>query len=198
MKIFGMVLAGAVSFLSVSVHAFPIAKPGTEGQQLFTTSGDSVIATYQGNSASYSNDLYLMLDENGLPGNDGDTTNDLFIFNNHTSPIGSTVDIGSFAIETELLFRIHVNNTGYDFFTGVATNNADGQFHARVEENWQPNTTLVSFEDLYDLSGNSSNFNDLSFSFSNTSVVPEPETYAMFLMGLGLIGAMARCRQRTA
>lgn len=198
MKIFGMVLAAALSFLSVSVHAFPIAKPGTEGQQIFTTSGDSVIATYQGNSASYSNDLYLMLDENGLPGNDGDTTNDLFIFNNHTSPAGSTVDIGSFATGTELLFRIHVNNTGYDFFTGAAPNNADGQFHARVEENWQPNTTLVSFEDLYDLSGNSSNFNDLSFSFSNTSVVPEPETYAMFLVGLGLIGAMGRRRQRTA
>jgi hypothetical protein len=42
---------------------------------------------------------------------------------------------------------------------------------ASVEGNWQPNTTLVSFEDLYDPSGRSSNFNDLSFSFSNTAIL---------------------------
>lgn len=194
------VTIAAISFLSVSAHAFPIAKPGTEGLLIFTGSNDKVIATYQGNSASYSNDLYLMLDENGRPGNDGNTTNDMFIFNNHASPVGSAKNIGSFSAGTELSFRLHVNNTGYDFFTGAAAGNADGQFHARVEENWQPGTTLVSFEDLYDPSGNSSVFNDLSFSFSNTStsVVPEPESYAMLLAGLGLIGLMVRRKQRVS
>ncbi|SDA10875.1 PEP-CTERM protein-sorting domain-containing protein [Nitrosospira sp. Nsp18] len=201
MGIHSIILVAITSLLSVSVHAFPIAKPGTEGFGIFTTSTDSVIATYQGNSASYSNDLYLMLDGSRHPGNDGNTANDLFIFNNHASPVGSNMNIGSFTAGTELFFRIHVNNTGNDFFTGAAAGNADGQFHARVEENWQPNTTLVSFEDLYDPSGNSSVFNDLSFSFSNTSntsVVPEPETYAMFLAGLSIIGALAGRRKKTS
>jgi len=184
--------------MPASAQAFPIAEPGTEGFHVFVTAPGPVIATYQGNSASYSNDLYLMLNQAGQPGNDGYSANDAFIFNNHASPVGEMKDIGTFSAGTELMFRLHVNNTGYDFFTGSASSNADGQFHARVQENWLPNTTLVSFEDLYDPSGHSSNFNDLSFSFSNTAIapVPEPEAFAMFLVGLGVLGAMTRRKKR--
>ena len=96
------------------------------------------------------------------------------------------------------MFRLHVNDTGQDFFTGPASSNADGQTHARTEQNWLPNTTLVSFEDLYDTSGNSSVYNDLSFSLTNTvtAMVPEPEAYAMMLAGLGFLGMVIRRRKR--
>ncbi len=197
---FGSIITVAFIYMvPVSAQAFPIAKPGTEGFPVFVTSTDSVISTYQGNSAAYSNDLYLMLDQSGQPGNDGNPANDSFIFNNHATPVGETKNIGTFSAGTELMFRLHVNNTGYDFFTGSTLSNADGQFHARVEDNWLPNTTLVSFEDLYDPSGHSSNFNDLSFSFSNTAIapsIPEPEAYAMLMAGLGLLGFMARRKKR--
>src|SRR5678815_45484 len=103
--------------LSATASAFPIAIAGTEGLPVIVGGSGPVIATYQGNSASYSNDLYLSLTASG-PGLDGDFLNDTFIFNNQTSPVGSTLNLGSFTIGTELIFRLYVNNTGYNYYTG--------------------------------------------------------------------------------
>jgi hypothetical protein len=86
----------------------------------------NVVATYRGNSASFSNDLYLASPAGFYSSN--------IIFNNHASPIGSTVDLGFFSAGTELMFRLHVNNTGNDWFTGPASRNGDGLPHARVTD----------------------------------------------------------------
>ena len=197
-KINSVIAVALTSIVSASAFAAPVATPGTEGFPIFVSTTDAIVATYQGDSASYSNDLYLMLDTSGNPGNDGNLSNDLFVFNNHATPLGETKDLGSFAPGSELMFRLHVNDTGQDFFTGPASSNADGQTHARAEQNWLPNTTLVSFEDLYDTSGNSSVYNDFSFSLTNTvtAMVPEPEAYAMMLAGLGFLGMVIRRRKR--
>lgn len=174
----------------LAAFAFPIAAPGTEGLSVLANNSGDVIATYQGNSASYSNDLYLVT-------NDGVANNDIFLFNNHGSPIGATFNLGKFTTGTELVFRLHVNNTGSDYYTGAGSRNSDANPHARVQENWAPDTTLVSFEDLY---FGPFDFNDLSFSFTNTgtsvpAAVPEPAS--LLLLGLGLAGiAAARRRQK--
>lgn len=145
-------------------NSFPIAEPGTSGIEIIVGSTDPVVATYRGNSAQFSNDLYLMLDNSGNPGNDGNTENDKFLFNNHASQVGSTIDLGSFPIGTKLVFRLHVNDSGQDYFTGPGKHNPDSHAHARVQAYWTPQETLVSFEDLYD---GPFDFNDLSYSFSN-------------------------------
>ncbi|HEY0065638.1 MAG TPA: PEP-CTERM sorting domain-containing protein [Telluria sp.] len=181
------IFVAALLAVPVAAFAFPIATPGTEGLAVLAGNG-AVVATYQGNSASYSNDLYLVT-------NDGIDNNDVFIFNNQTSPVGSTFDLGAFGFGTELVFRLHVNNTNTDYFTGAASRNPDTQFHARVQENWALNTTLVSFEDL--LNG-PFDFNDLSFSFTNTATTQVPEPASMLLMGLGLAGVAVARRRKAA
>ena len=188
MKAIRTLAAVAALAAPLSALAFPIASAGTEGLAVLA-GGGAVVATYQGNSASYSNDLYLVTD-------DGIDNNDIFVFNNHGSTVGSTVNLGSFASGAELVFRLHVNNTGHDFYTGAASRNPENAFHARVQENWAPNTTLVSFEDLI---GGPFDFNDLSFSFTNTVTtvpVPVPEPASALLFGLGFAGLAAARRRR--
>ncbi|HET7593652.1 MAG TPA: PEP-CTERM sorting domain-containing protein [Rhodanobacteraceae bacterium] len=182
MKTFRRAAVGAALVLfAMTAHAFPIATPGTEGLKVIVSGTDHVIATYEGNSAAYSNDLLL---------------NGVFIFNNHTTPVGTSVDLGSFAPGTELVFQLHVNNTGYDFYTGPDSRNPDSHAHARVQADWEPGTTLVSFEDLFN---GPFEYNDLSFSFTNTTSsatpVPEPSPLLLMLAGIGLIGLMVRLRR---
>ncbi len=173
MKKYISMVASALLLVSASLaQAFPIASTG-DGLSVVVSGNDDVIATYQGNSASYSNDLYLV--------NTGE-----FIFNNHSSAVGSTVNLGSFAIGTELVFKLFVNNTNTAYFTGSGAANPDSQAHARVQEEWNPGETLVSFEDLFN---GPFDFNDLSFSFTNTDTstpikVPEPAPFTLFVIGL--------------
>jgi hypothetical protein len=55
------ILATTLSILPVVANAFPIASTG-EGLNVLVGGTDPIIAKYEGNSAAYSNDLYLMLD----------------------------------------------------------------------------------------------------------------------------------------
>ena len=190
------VLGVAGLLTATSAQAIPIADPGTEGFKVIVAGPDPIIATYQGNTASFTNLLYLMLDGSGQPGDDGNTANDLFIFNNQVTPVGSTFNLGSFAVGTELEFRLFVTNTGNNFFSGPASRNPDNTAHARVQSDWLPITTLVSFEDLFN---GPFDYNDLSFSFSNTAATPSvPEPTSLILLGTGLVGLATGFRKRSA
>jgi len=170
---------------------FSIAQPAAAaiiGGSVIVQNTGEVIATYRGNSAQYSNDLYLESPDGPFRTS--------FIFNNKTSPLGLSVNLGSFTAGTELVFHLHVNNTGDDWYSGPASRNDDGHAHTRITDGWSPTESLVEFEDLRDTPEGTNGFNDLSFSFSNTgSVVPEPETYALFAAGIVMLLGMQRSRR---
>jgi hypothetical protein len=177
-----LVLAIGLAFLSLSpaAKAVPVV-----GAPVIVAADGPVIATYRGNSAAFSNDLYLAEPVGAYPG---------LIFNNHASPIGSMVNLGDFTAGTELVFRLHVNDTGYDYYTGLAARNPDGLPHARVDADYSDTETLVDFEDLFGLPEFPGGYNDLSFSFTNV-MIPEPCSLVLMLCGIsGLVGFGSRRR----
>ena len=195
----GALAAAVLLPLTLPAQGFPIAAPGSEGFVIVASSSSPIIATYLGNSASFSDDLFLAIGASGQPGIDGNFANDVFIFNNQTSPFGSTFNLGSFLPGTELIFRLFVHNTGQNFYSGPAGRNPDNLAHARVQSNWQPGTTLVSFEDLLNVPEGVNGYNDLSFAFTNTVAAttgaPEPATFVLLAGGLLFVGLVAGKRR---
>jgi hypothetical protein len=171
-----------------AANAHPIANPAGAGAAVLVSSTENVIAQYLGTTADYTSLLYLV--------RPGDT--DLYLFNNQADPTGKQVNLGSFALGTELVFKLVVLDTGNTFFSGLASRNPDSHAHAAVESNFgAPGTTLVSFEDLYN---GSFDYNDLSFSFTGTMAggVPEPATWALMIIGFGGVSFAMRRRRIAA
>ena len=155
------------------------------GDDIVVAADGHVIVTFVGSSASHESALRLEL--GGVD-----------FFNNKTTPVGTTIDLGSFAAGTVLDIVLHVITTGNFFHTGPAGGNPDGVAHANLVFNYlgTPGLTFVGFEDIF--GGGDFDYNDLEFTFSNlrtTTPVPEPETYALMLAGLGAIAWLGRRRK---
>lgn len=155
------------------------------GANIYVEQTGNVTATFLGHTAAFTNELYLYLPANGSG----------VIFNNQTTPAGTTFDLGNFTAGTELIFAIYVLNTGDTFYSGNASRNADGLAHAAVDVDFAPNAAYVGFEDLY--GGGDWDFDDVKFSFTNVGVkVPEPGPLALLLGGLLGLGAARRFKRR--
>ncbi len=63
-----------------------------------------------------------------------------------------------------------------------------------ISINLSVNNSEISYNLAYDL-GTVANHQSVSFGYEYVMAVPEPETYAMLLAGLGLIGFSARRRR---
>ena len=122
-------------------------------------------------------------------------------FNNATTSVGATMNLGAFAAGTELVFRLLVQQTGDLFYTGPGIRNLDGIVHAMIQE--ATGQVIVGFEDLF--GGGDFDYNDQLFAFTDVSpadesgagasvnVVDEPSSLMMFGFGLvALVFVMKR------
>jgi hypothetical protein len=145
-------LAGAaalVGLLASSSQATPIYG------SMIATGGD-VVVTFDSNDAAYTSELFL----------DGAYGDELgVLFNNKTTAVGTSMNLGSFAAGTELVFKLIVNETGDVFYTGAESRNADSLAHAMVYGGEEQ--VLIGFEDV--LGGGDFDYNDLMFSFTNVA-----------------------------
>ncbi len=140
--------AALVGLLAVPAQAVPIT------EQTLIATGGNVLVTFVSNGAGFTSELFL----------DGALGEELgAIFNNVTTDVGMTLDLGSFAAGTELIFKLLVKQTGDVFYTGFGERNGDGIGHAAVEN--VDGQVFVGFEDLF--GGGDFDYNDLVFAFTN-------------------------------
>ncbi|WP_297325741.1 DUF4114 domain-containing protein [Nitrosomonas sp.] len=182
---------------STRADAIPYPTSGTENSTHYTftaTTTGEIGAYFYNQSASYTNTLSLLV--NGVITPESSAG----VLNNHTSSMGDFVSLGFVHAGDVLTFQLNVITTGNTLYSDSALN-ADGVNHVYSTSFFGdaalgiPAGTYVGFEDIYD--GGDFDYNDETFVFTNISPVPEPETYAMLLAGLGFIAFTIR-RRRTA
>jgi hypothetical protein len=91
------------------------------------------------------------------------------------------------------------NNLTFTFDGSAPLTVLNSVSNGSSSHNWQNYTALVNFDgsgDLYfSATGTSDSYGGSLDKISFTTAVPEPETYAMMLAGLGLMGLVARRRR---
>lgn len=110
-------------------------------------------------------------------------------------PTGQYFSFGNHGAGSQVVLIDKVVDTN-DWFYSIDAFNNDGIKHVAYSSftlfdntPYEISGLMVGFEDLY--GGGDLDFNDHVVFFTNITAVPEPETYLMFMLGLGFLSA--RC-----
>ncbi|WP_309606456.1 PEPxxWA-CTERM sorting domain-containing protein [Phenylobacterium sp.] len=195
--------AGAASAADLIPYPAAGAYNATTYAFTATTTGDLTAAIVGGFSAGYTNELGVLVNGVAQGG---------FGLNNHTSVLGDTYNFGPVTAGDSLIFVLHNLSRGLDAFSLASMNLAYDSVGYAGGHNHVYSTAYtatpalggvapgvyVGFEDLA-FPGSDYNYTDESFVFRNITRtpagVPEPATWAMLVMGLGLVGAGLRARR---
>lgn len=202
-KLFNFVLTaliGSMLISNVNASGVTYTGSGTQNIDLYTftaTTTGEIGAYFLGATASYTNTLTMKVNGVETPQSSAG------LLNNHTSHIGDFVSLGHVHAGDVLTFQLNVLTTGNTWDSDKSFNN-DGLNHI-FSSSYSgdaslhiPAGTYIGFEDI--ARGGDFDYNDETFVFTNissvVSPVPEPETYAMLLIGLMVIGYAIRNNRR--
>jgi hypothetical protein len=173
--------------LGVALISLLVSMPSQAGlgDSLMAEGGDIVIR-FEGTDAGYDSLIGV---------NNVEVNGQSLFFPNHTTTVGSTINLGSFAAGTLLDIALHVITPAASniWHTGPASLNIDYVIHANVIYNYngEVGRTFVGFEDQH--GGGDLDYNDHTFSFTGvTVVVPEPGNFALIVAGMGTLAWAAR------
>lgn len=185
-----VIFAAVVLDASSHANAIPIIPtypgggsgiPVSVGQELFANGGDVTVSYLGWQGASYDEYLFVVSPPNGLG----------YFFENHTTPAGTTVDLGSFAAGTEIEFGIYVVNTGLTFYDGPGSRNVDGDVHAyMVNDYGAVNTTYVGFEDESAVTGSDFNYADEVYTFTGAQASAVPDASSTLPLVVASLAAL--------
>jgi len=194
MKFKSTLLAAALAVTAGAASAGPIPYPnaGTANPDVYSftaaSTGDLAVYFYA-QAAGNSETIGVRI--NGV---DSAVTG----LENHSSHHGDMFDFGDVSAGDSIVFYILTGGTKY--YSDVSLN-SDGAQHiystSFAGDAQIPAGTYVGFEDL--AGGGDHDYNDTEFVFTNvaaTPAVPEPANMALLMAGLGLMGFVARRRQR--
>jgi len=200
--------SGLFSIAHVKADSISYVDAGAPVQNTYTftaTATGYIGAYFQSSSASYTNTISLLVNGVVTP------QSSMGVLNNQTSSLGDYVNLGYVNAGDILTFQLNVLDTG-DIWNSNSGSNVDGMNHIYSAEFSGdtalgiPGGTYVGFEDLS--GGGDLDYNDQAFVFTNVdsssllaehiSPVPEPETYALLLVGLGLLAFAARSKKKSA
>ena len=166
--------------------------PNTAIYSFTAANTGDIIAYFAGSTASYDNELGLLVDgvSTGIIGLD-----------NHTSTLGESLDLGHADAGDTLTFVLQNNSLGKDAYSNPAlnvaydTNGSDGHQHVYSTAYTAtspiidsiPVGTFVAFEDL-PFPNSDFNYNDEDFVFTNVAEHVVTEPVSLSLLGIGLVG----------
>lgn len=176
----GILLMGMV--LTMILTALFVVEVKAERLQI--TNDGPVAAYFAGSTAGYDSTMYV------VAGGLYEPPQVLPVFDNHGVWFGTENILGSFSAGDYFQPVLLVHTTG-EAWWGNPSSNSDGLGHMIATGLTLDNGThgvLVRFEDL--AGGGDLDFDDHMVFFTNVSVVPEPSTYLMLLLGLCIVFAV--------